>query len=93
MADKVPNNDASGIPTANSIVQGLTPSASDPGPVMSSSASNIILTNPLSSQNQATTHSNQPTATTVTASLPINSLQNISGNHFSEALNSHSSHR
>ena len=92
MADKVPNNDASGLPTASSIVPGLTPSASDPGPVMPSSASNIILTNPLSSQNQALAI-NQPAATTVTASLPINSLQNISGNRFSETLNSHSSHR
>ena len=92
MADKIPNNDASNIPTASSIVQGLTPSASDPGPVMSSSSSNIILSNPLTTQNQAI-YSNQPAPTTVTTTLPINSLQNISGNRYTEALSSNSSHR
>jgi hypothetical protein len=93
MADKIPNNDASGIPAGTSIVSGLTPSASDPGPVMSSSGNNIILSNPLSTQNQAI-NGNQQASTTVTPSLPpINTLQNVTGNRFSDTLNSHSSHR
>ena len=92
MADKIPNNDASNIPTASGIVPGLTPSASDPGPVMPSSSSNIILANPLTTQNQPI-YSNQPSSTTVTTTLPINSLQNISGNRYTEALGSNSSHR
>ena len=92
MADKVPNNDASSIPTASNIVPGLTPSASDPGPVMPSSAINTILTNPLAAQNQ-TAPSNQTASTTVNTSLPINSLQNVSGNRFSEALYSNSTYR
>ena len=92
MADKVPNNDASSIPTASNIVPGLTPSASDPGPVMPSLAINTILTNPVSTQNQ-TAPSNQTTSTTVNTSLPINSLQNVSGNRFSEALYSNTNYR
>ena len=92
MADKVPNNDTSNIPTASNIVPGLTPSASDPGPVMSSSVSNLILSNPLSTQNQAAI-SNQPASTSVTTSLPINSLQNVSGNRFSDVMSSHPNHR
>ena len=93
MADKIPNNDASSIPAGTSVVSGLTPSASDPGPVMSSSGNNIILSNPLSTQNQAI-NGNQQASTTVTPSLPpINTLQNVTGNRFSDTLNTHSSHR
>ena len=110
MADKVPNNDSAGkydndfydsnglpapraAPVATNMVSGLTPSASDPGPVMSSSASNIISANPLTSQNQMSVV-NQPETTTITPSMPLNTLQNpTSGNRFTDALNSLSAQR
>ena len=89
MADKVPNNDANGMPPVPSnIIPGLTPSASDPGPVMSSSGNNMILANPLSTQNQAALGS-QTASTTVTPSLPISTLQNATGNRFPDTSNSH----
>ena len=92
MADKITNNDSAALPVGSGIASGLTPSASDPGPVMSSSANNILLTNPLSTNVPAVV-GNQSSATTVTTSLPINTLQNVTGSSFSNSLISHTSNR
>ena len=89
MAEKAPNNDTPGIPAVSSITSGITPSASDPGPVMPTSASNIALGNSLTTPS-TTVVGSQPPLTAGAASLPINTLQNVVGNPFSDPLASHS---
>ena len=89
MADKAPNNDARGMPGVSNITSGLTPSASDPGPVMPTSTSNIVLGNSLATPSTAAVGS-QPPSTAGAGSLPINTLQNVAGSLFADPLASHS---